>query len=243
MLKSTPSSYPQVVIPGLAPPFQAPTTPLEPPTLPPRAITPPQEAPTPPQEAQIDLKLSFLSYSPLLRGLICSLCSTAIPGAQLSSHLSRHHRAIPLLDRQDAENVAKTLDLAPLGDLPYLKGPREPLPGLEIHQNGRICLKCPLNEALNPQISTDRAAMSTHLRNTHQIHRSKEVGTPKPGVPSPVGLYWREGVTYQRPYKTQQLQGAFEVLLPPDYNENHPPEDLQTTLGKFNLFNFFILFF
>ena len=120
----------------------------------------------------------------------------AVPGVQLAIHLSRHHKETPLLDRQNAETVAKTLDLAPLGQLPYLKGPREPLLGLETHLNGRFCLKCLPNEAKNPGIFPNRTGMNTHLRNIHNIHRPKEVGNPKLKAISPIGVFWREGIAY-----------------------------------------------
>ena len=119
-----------------------------------------------------------------------------MPGARVVTHLSRYHQTIPVLERQEAENVAKTLNCAPLGHLPYLKGPREPLPGIENHQNGRFCLKYLLNKAKNPGIFPNRNKINTHLRKIHNIHRPKKVGNPGLGARSPIGVLWREGVAY-----------------------------------------------
>ena len=119
-----------------------------------------------------------------------------MPGVQLVIYLSRHYKETPFLDRQNAENVAKTLDLAFLGQLPYLKKPHKPLFGLETHLDGRFCLKYPVNKVKNPGIFPDRNGMNTYLRNIHNIYRPKEVGNPGKGAISPVKVFWREGVVY-----------------------------------------------
>ena len=75
-----------------------------------------------------------------------------MPGAQIATYLSHYHQTIPVLNRQKAENVAKTLNCAFLNHFPYLKRPQEPFLGIKIHQNGRFYLKCLFNKAKNPGI-------------------------------------------------------------------------------------------
>ena len=89
----------------------------------------------------MDLFVQLFEHLPELHVIICQPCATAIPPAQVSTHLKERHPKVAVATRKSLAAIVYALpDLAwRPGDVRVPKPAKEPIAGLKSQGDGLVC--------------------------------------------------------------------------------------------------------